>query len=106
IARFDQEIRDRRVVIHRANSADTLPSFPDEYFDWVYIDGNHLFEFVRNDLELSFRKVKVGGYVAGDDYFDGGWWRGGVKRAVDEFATTASAHLLQIRNGQYIFEKR
>ncbi len=62
------------VQIRRGFSAEVLSSFPDCYFDWIYIDGNHLYEFVRKDLELGFRKVKPGGIIAGDDFF---WKRGG-----------------------------
>lgn len=71
-----------QVIIRKGFSADVLSSFPDDYFDWIYIDGNHLYEFVRKDVELGFRKVKPGGVIAGDDFF---WKRDGrmhVKEAV------------------------
>ena len=55
------------VTICKGFSAEVLASFPDNYFDWVYIDGNHLYEFVKKDVELSFQKVKPGGVIAGDD---------------------------------------
>ena len=70
------------VTIRRGFSADVLATYPDDYFDWVYIDGNHLYDFVRQDLELSFQKVRPGGVVAGDDFF---WKRQGrmhVREAV------------------------
>jgi hypothetical protein len=34
------------VVIHRSESATVALTFADDYFDWVYIDGNHLYEYV------------------------------------------------------------
>jgi hypothetical protein len=71
-----------QVTIRKGFSAEVLASFPDEYFDWIYIDGNHLYEFVRRDVELGFKKVKPGGIIAGDDFF---WKRDGrmhVKDAV------------------------
>lgn len=105
LTRFDREIRSGQVTVHRGQSVEILNELPDESLDWVYIDGNHLYEFVAEDLELSLRKVKAGGLVTGDDYADGGWWDGGVKRAVDELAASGSARLVLIRNGQYIFEK-
>lgn len=58
--------------------------FPDAYFDFVYVDGNHLYEFVRRDLELFLPKMRRDGILAGDDYSVRGWWEWGVKRAVDE----------------------
>jgi len=105
-ARFDAQIRREQVKIHRGFSADVLGQFPDEFFDWVYIDGNHMYEYVKKDIELSFRKTKAGGLLAGDDYVDGQWWKDGVKKAVDEFAQTQKAELLQLRDRQFIFRRR
>ena len=104
LKRFSQEIEAEQIRVHRGYSTDILQEFPDYYFDWVYIDGNHLYEFVKKDLELSMHKVKVGGFITGDDYVEGGWWKGGVKKAVDEFAKNQPVHLLGIRNGQFIFQ--
>lgn len=65
--------------------------FPDEYFDFIYIDGNHSYDAVKDDLIKWYPKLKKGGLIAGDDYtrlaedyvFN---YNFGVKRAVDEFA--------------------
>lgn len=104
--RFDQQIHAERVQVHRGYSTDILEQFPYEYFDWVYIDGNHLYEYVKKDLELSVRKTKSGGFITGDDYTDGGWWEGGVKKAVDEFSKNQATKLVEIRNRQFIFRKK
>jgi Methyltransferase domain len=56
------------VKLHRAMSKPALDGFPDGYFDWVYIDGNHNEPFVGEDLALCRRKVKPGGIIAGDDF--------------------------------------
>src|ERR1700722_8275794 len=103
--RFDPEIRSGRVVIHRDNSNTILGKFPDGYFDWIYIDGNHLYEFVRQDLALSFQKTKPGGYLTGDDYQAEGWWEGGVKKAVDEFVRSKSVQLASTDDGQFVLRK-
>ena len=105
LARFEAEIEAGTVVVHRAESASVFASLPDDYFDWVYIDGNHLYEYVREDLEWSLRKTKVGGLITGDDYREGGWWDGGVRKAVDEFVAAGAARLLHCNNGQYVFER-
>lgn len=52
-------------MIHRDFSHKVLPAFPDKYFDWIYIDGNHVHEWVKADIELSLKKAKM---VCGDDY--------------------------------------
>lgn len=101
--RFADNIASGQVTVHRRYSTDALALFPDDYFDWVYIDGNHLYEYVKQDIALSIQKVRPGGYITGDDYTEGGWWQGGVKKAVDEFTGSDSLQLVHIRNGQFVF---
>ncbi len=103
--RFSQEVQTGQVKIHRGYSADILAKFPDEYFDWIYIDGNHLYEYVKKDLELSFKKTKANGLITGDDYVSGGWWKGGVKQAVDEFKKRKDIKLIELCNCQFVFRK-
>jgi len=70
------------VSVRKGFSAEVMETYPDNHFDWVYIDGNHLYEFVRRDIEVSFDKVRPGGCIAGDDFF---WKRDGrmhVREAV------------------------
>lgn len=66
--KFQQEIVEEIVVIHRMDSALVLKTFEAESLDWVYIDGNHLYDFVLKDLHASLGKVKKGGIISGDDY--------------------------------------
>lgn len=102
-SRFSKEIEDGVVKVHRGYSDEMLGAFEDSYFDWIYIDGNHLYEFVQKDLDIGFSKVRSGGLVTGDDYVDTGWWMDGVKRAVDEFSNKYPGALLPIRNKQFLF---
>ncbi len=74
------------VTIHRETSVKAAQSFADAHFDWLYIDGDHTYEAVKADLLAWVPKVKAGGLVICDDYVEGQWFEGGVKRAVDEFA--------------------
>jgi hypothetical protein len=104
-ARFARDVRKTRVRIHRGTSAEVLHQFPDGYFDWVYIDGNHLYEYVKQDLELAAVKTRARGFITGDDYTGHAWWKDGVMKAVDEFAGTGLASLIEIRNRQFIFQK-
>jgi len=57
-----------KIVVHRGFSHIEVPKLDDDYFDIIYIDGNHLSEYVMEDAVLSFRKLKVGGYMIFDDY--------------------------------------
>jgi hypothetical protein len=54
--------------IHRGLSEDILPRFDDNYFDLIYIDGNHGYEFVLRDLENAFDKIKYTGFICGHDF--------------------------------------
>ena len=72
-----------KIITHRGFSNSEIPKLEDEYFDIIYIDGNHEPEYVLEDAVLSFRKLKVNGYMIFDDY---GW--GGpdlTQRGIDGF---------------------
>jgi hypothetical protein len=66
--RLQPHIFRRRVIVHQGFSLDVLPLFPDYYFDWVYLDGDHRFETVRAELDLCGRKVKPDGLILGHDF--------------------------------------
>ncbi|MFM2355051.1 MAG: hypothetical protein RLZZ528_787 [Pseudomonadota bacterium] len=91
------------VKLHRAMSADALAGFPDAYFDWVYIDGNHNEPFVGQDLALAKAKVKPGGIIAGDDF---NWQTeigAPVKTAVEALmAGLGSTARLELMANQYL----
>ena len=74
-------------------------------FDWVYVDGNHLYDYVRSDLALYDPKVKPGGLIAGDDYGDAGWWEDGVTRAVDEFVAERGYEVVSLAAHQFVLRK-
>jgi len=35
--------------------------FPDDYFDWIYIDALHTYEGVRDDIQYCWPRLKPGG---------------------------------------------
>lgn len=105
-----QGVRERfagepRVLIHKGTSADILPAFPNGYFDWVYIDGNHSCEFVLADLRMCLAKTKPGGRIAGDDYHWGARDGYPVRRAVLDFvAQNSLEQRLTVLDSQFIIE--
>lgn len=36
--------------------------------DFVYIDGNHTYKYVKQDIELYYTKLKTGGVIGGDNF--------------------------------------
>jgi hypothetical protein len=103
--RFARQVREGAVEIHRSFSDVAAGEFQPDYFDWVYIDGNHLYEYVKQDLELYFPKVKAGGYLTGDDYGVRGWWENGVQKAVDEFVSQRPDATLEVKARQFLIKK-
>jgi len=98
-----------RSTMIRTNSEIGSSLFENESLDFVYIDANHAYEFVKHDISYWYPKVKKGGYLMGHDYInldwkippfaengidkhiwsDGGFYHGvfGVNPAVDEFCS-------------------
>ena len=57
-----------KVEIIKGDSIDYVGKFPRDYFDFIYVDGNHDERAVLQDMLLSFRVLKSGGIMALDDY--------------------------------------
>ena len=71
-------------------------------FDFVYIDGNHEYEYVKQDLTNYYPMVKAGGILAGHDYT--GMWPG-VAKAVDEFGQVKGLQIKTDLWGDWYIEK-
>lgn len=69
----------------RATSMDAAKDVPLGALDAVYIDGNHDFRFVVNDLIEWSDRVRTGGIVAGHDLYDFPKRRAGVVEAVEAY---------------------
>jgi len=69
-----QRLKGCPVKFIKKKSEDAVDNVP--FVDFVYIDGNHEYEFVKRDIELYKDKCKI---IGGHDID-----RAGVKQAVDE----------------------
>ena len=85
------------VHVHRMSSNDWFETQQDNYFDWIYLDGDHSHEGVLRDLHSSLRVVKAGGIILGDDYRWPSQKHGkpGVTSGVDEFIEITGLKLVQ-----------
>ena len=54
--------------IIRKKSTDAAKDFADESLDFVFIDADHRFQAVTNDIAEWSKKVKKGGLVCGHDF--------------------------------------
>lgn len=70
-------------TIIREMSMDAVKDFPDNSLDFVFIDGNHDFDYVMEDLIEWNKKVRTGGVVSGHDYYP--IRNGGVVEAVNVY---------------------
>jgi predicted O-methyltransferase YrrM len=62
--------------------------FKDSYFDFIYIDANHTYKAVYQDIITWWPKLRTGGLFAGDDYTNltnPGEGKYGVVEAVNRF---------------------
>jgi len=80
VCSFEKEFPGR-VTVFRNKSEDVADKVPDN-LDFIFIDGNHDYEYIKKDLEMWVPKVRSNGLVMGHD------WTGkykGVINAVTEY---------------------
>lgn len=65
-----------KVVVLRGTTSEVASQIPDESLDLAYIDGDHTLRGITIDLVTMLRKVRPGGFIGGDDYFDDPWHHG------------------------------
>jgi FkbM family methyltransferase len=103
-----------RTHIIRMDSVKSADMFPDEYFDFIYIDADHSYEGVVKDIVAWWPKIKKGGLFCGDDYIpdDGDIWltgqgepiyagKFGVRKAVNEFVKDKNLVLYETTEEPY-----
>lgn len=72
----------------------------------VYLDGDHTYEGVKNDLRAALSRLKDGSWLTGHDYsvnpercpFE---YTFGVRKAVDEFCVTHGLQVSHVANDGY-----
>lgn len=67
----------------RLTSVDAAKLYHDKSLDFVFIDADHSYEAVKEDINVWLPKLKLGGILAGHD-FNPATLHGGVERAVTE----------------------
>ena len=65
---------ENRAVMIRTDSYTASGIFQDERLDFVYIDANHAYDYVKDDILNWYPKVKKGGYLMGHDYIAMDWY--------------------------------
>jgi len=86
---LDEQIcRDRlysfrnKVQYHKDFSEEAAKAIPNNSLDFVFLDGNHSYEYVKKDIKIWTKKIRIGGILAGHDVDNVNF--PGVRQAVDE----------------------
>lgn len=92
-----------RSRILRQTSSDAAAQFANASLDFVYLDAQHHYEAVRDDIAMWLPKVRVGGVIGGHDYLDGDLPSGryGVKQAVTEMIAERRFNLVVTRESDW-----
>lgn len=90
-----------KIIFIKKLSQDAINDVPNE-LDFVYIDGNHDYEFVKKDIEMYYPKVRSGGIIGGHD-FDG--FYPDVCKAVIEFCDKNNIKLHSWSNDWWVVKK-
>jgi|TARA_B100000085_G_scaffold285652_1_gene322825 hypothetical protein len=95
--KYEAQISAGQIYVHRGYSHELVDTFDTAYFDFIYLDGCHLYESVKKDIEGYIKKVQPDGILGGHDYISQetkfvqqgveytnqlGY---GIKQALDEF---------------------
>ena len=79
------------VFVHRKYSPAVFLTCPDGYFDVLYIDGDHGYDAMRRDLDVSLAKTKDRGWIMGHDLNTDD-----VQRAVVDFCNETGLQIAYI----------
>lgn len=91
-----ERFKNAPITIHRMSTAEFFSSFS-EKVDWVYVDADHSYAGCLKDLENSFKVIKPGGYIFGDDYTN----KPGVRMAVDDFVRVSGFKFTNFHTNQF-----
>jgi hypothetical protein len=85
--RLEPYIKDTTIIFKLEKSVDAAKTMPPNILDFVYIDGDHTYENVSQELEAFYPLVESGGVLGGHDinFY-------GVMKAVGEFAEKHRLH--------------
>jgi len=65
-----ERLKNYNAELIRKYSMDAVKDFEDNSLDFVFIDGNHSFEYVIEDIVAWSKKVRSGGIISGHDYWN------------------------------------
>ncbi len=98
--KFKKNILKKQVEILKMTSQEAFSELENIKFDFIYVDGNHQYDFVKYDIDNYFKLLNESGYLIGDDYrIDA------VQKAVNDFIQTYKPKNFFVKNDQFILQK-
>ena len=88
---------EKNINIIKGNSNIILKEIPSK-FDYVFLDGGHKYETVKNDLKNLSQVINNGGIILCDDYNLS--YAPGVKKAIDDYVLEKNFNL-KILNSRF-----
>ena len=88
---------EKNINIIKGNSNMILKEIPSK-FDYVFLDGGHKYETVKNDLKNLIQVINNGGIILCDDYNLS--YAPGVKKAIDDYVLEKNFNL-KILNSRF-----
>ena len=88
---------EKNINIIKGNSNKILKEIPSK-FDYVFLDGGHKYETIKNDLKNLTHIINNGGIILCDDYNLS--YASGVKKAIDDYVLEENFNL-KILNSRF-----
>lgn len=79
-----------RFTMHKKLSSECVSDFEDNSLDFIFVDGIHTYDGVKEDCLNYYSKVKPGGIFSGHDFS----MIPDVNRAVNEFASSLGKQIM------------
>lgn len=92
---------DSNVQVYRMSSGDWFDQNTKTDYDWVYVDGDHTYDGCMADLRSSWKIIREGGVLYGDDINA----KHEVRSAVKQFAQETRKKLVELGQNQWMIKK-
>ena len=92
----------QKIIFHRMFSSEFYNKNTKK-FNFIYVDGSHLIEDIKNDFNECLKIIELGGFLAFDDYL---WGDGSIKKCIDDLYEENKDKLKILGHGyQIIFQR-
>ena len=99
---FKEQITSGQIILIRKNSDEVFNLLKDNFFDLIYIDGNHTYEYSKRDFQNVSKHLDKGGFILFDDSSD--YSSFGCARLMKEIVANSDYELV-MKNPNYLFRK-